>query len=366
MVSCFLVISWVACSQTSDTEVSSEGEPQTGWIAMAEPSFPALLQPSAVWTGSGMLVWGTTDPELPDVRARTAIYDPDSDQWRELPAGPLTPRFGQAAVWTGDELLVWGGGPRGGLAGDGARFSLDSETWTEMSPGPLGPRSFNPAVWTDEEMLIWGAGTEAAPDGAAYASAKDSWTVMANAPIQARSLHTAVWTGHEVLVWGGVRVEKSGETLLDNGAAYDPDEASWRKLNSAPLTPRVGHTAIWTGSEMLVWGGGQPPDFRADGAAYDPASDSWRELSDSPLDARLGHAAAWSGDKMFIWGGTADEQFADGALYDPTSDRWSLLEASPLDARGFPVGLWADEELLLWGGTAADGSLLPNGAVYRP
>lgn len=47
-----------------------------------------------------------------------------------------------------------------------------------------------------------------------------------------------------------------------------------------PLSSRVDHSAVWTGDEMIVWGGsvaGGAPGFD-DGAAYYPTSDSWREL----------------------------------------------------------------------------------------
>jgi hypothetical protein len=55
---------------------------------------------------------------------------------------------------------------------------------------------------------------------------------------------------------------------------------SWRQLAASPLAARVGHSAVWTGGELLIWGGG-PIGARplADGAAYDPAADRWRRLS---------------------------------------------------------------------------------------
>ena len=49
----------------------------------------------------------------------------------------------------------------------------------------------------------------------------------------------------------------------------------WRRLAAGPLSPRVGHSAVWTGSELLIWGGttGQECEDscpRADGLAYRP------------------------------------------------------------------------------------------------
>ena len=65
-------------------------------------------------------------------------------------------------------------------------------------------------------------------------------------------LHTAVWTGSEMIVWGGV---DSG-SYLNTGGRYNPGTDSWTATSttSAPAAP-ILHTAVWTGSEMIVWGG---------------------------------------------------------------------------------------------------------------
>ena len=70
-------------------------------------------------------------------------------------------------------------------------------------------------------------------------------------PLLRRSVHTAVWTGSEMIVWGG---EFSGYS--NTGGRYNPSTDSWTatSLTNAP-SARDGHTAVWTGSEMIVWGG---------------------------------------------------------------------------------------------------------------
>jgi len=66
-----------------------------------------------------------------------------------------------------------------------------------------------------------------------------------------------------MIVWGGYA---GGE--LSTGRRYDPDPGtdSWRatSMTNAP-TARVGHTAIWTGSEMIVWGGSDPNTLNTGG-----------------------------------------------------------------------------------------------------
>src|SRR5437588_2469875 len=81
----------------------------------------------------------------------------------------------------------------------------------------------------------------------------DTWapTSLTNAPDGRRS-HTAVWIGSEMIVWGGT--DSSGD--LNTGGRYNPSTDGWTATSTtnAP-TARDGHTAVWTGSQMIVWGG---------------------------------------------------------------------------------------------------------------
>lgn len=65
-------------------------------------------------------------------------------------------------------------------------------------------------------------------------------------------------------------------TVAPNGNCRDD---SWKPTLQL-LDPRYWHTAVWTGSEMIVWGGmmavGQVFN---DGRRYNPKPDSWLRLS---------------------------------------------------------------------------------------
>src|SRR5206468_5135180 len=80
------------------------------------------------------------------------------------------------------------------------------------------------------------------------------WTAtnVANAP-DARTSHTAVWTGNEMIVWGGL---DENFVELNTGGRYNPGTDSWvaTSTTDAP-NGRNAHTAVWTGSEMIIWGG---------------------------------------------------------------------------------------------------------------
>jgi hypothetical protein len=70
-------------------------------------------------------------------------------------------------------------------------------------------------------MIIWGGSSTAGDfgNGARYNPAADTWTATAatNAPL-ARSYHTAVWSGNEMIIWGGASGDQG--ILLDSGGRY--------------------------------------------------------------------------------------------------------------------------------------------------
>ena len=58
----------------------------------------------------------------------------------------------------------------------------------------------------------------------------DTWTATAGAPA-ARADHTAIWTGSEMIVWGGNNQNSNG---LDSGGRYSPATDSW--ISTPPPT----------------------------------------------------------------------------------------------------------------------------------
>ena len=83
-----------------------------------------------------------------------------------------------------------------------------------------------------------------------------------------REFHTAVWTGSEMIVWGGY----SSGHYLNTGGRYNPSTDSWTATSTtnAPAG-RDSHTAVWTGSEMIVWGGYDGTLFRTPAGDTIPA-----------------------------------------------------------------------------------------------
>jgi N-acetylneuraminic acid mutarotase len=216
-------------------------------------------------------------------------------------------------------------------------------------------------------MLVWG-GTNGFPQNAGwlYDPVDDKWTAITTtgAPA-ARFYHTAVWTGSRMLVWGGF-------PYTNTGAQYDPATDSWSPITTtgAPSARRF-HTAVWTGSRMLVWGGEESGTGATNtGGQYDPASDSWAPLTSIGAPSGRGHhTAVWSGLRMVVWGGNrnpsgAFDETDSGGQYDPATDSWSdLIVAGAPTARQYHTAVWMGSRMLVWGG--AKGLVLNNtGARY--
>jgi len=123
---------------------------------------------------------------------------------------------------------------------------------------------------------------------------------------------------------------------------------------------------LWTGSDLLVWGGfqGLPSDYE-EGAPvsfatrYSAADDAWGDMKrDGEPTARDYLVRLWTGEKLLVWGGIAqlgDKSWVnhdDGALYDPTADRWTAMSQSDAPAGRYATDrtVWTGDQLIVWGG----------------
>jgi hypothetical protein len=111
----------------------------------------------------------------------------------------------------------------------------------------------------------------------------------------------------------------------------NPTTDSWT-LTSLTNVPAAASTirAVWSGTEMIVWGG-EGPGFLNSGGRYNPSTDTWAATSVSPAPvSRTGHAAVWTGSLMIIWGGSVSS--ARGTAEPCTTRPRTRGGASPLPA----------------------------------
>jgi len=303
-----------------------------------------------VWTGTEMIVWGGYDVVLGVQVDSGGRYDPTSDAWSVTSTGPGVPsaRGNHTAVWTGTEMIVWGGWDIFDQTNTGGRYDPATDLWipTSTGDGVPSPKSDFTAVWTGTRMIVWG-GYEtvlgrSSNSGGRYDPTADRWTpTSSDADVPSpRISHEAVWTGTEMIVWGGY--DDLGS--LDTGAGYDPVADTWTPtaMLGAP-SPRAYHTAAWTGTEMIVWGGDAPEGSTNTGARYQPSTDSWipTSMATGAPAPRSYHTAVWTGEEMILWGGYSPDSNEGGARYCATAtDRyWPDCDEDGLgDSSAAPVG----------------------------
>lgn len=336
-------------------------------------------------------VWPNNEDPNERHEARNAIggvsLAPDGTDGRLLPQPSVrrpAPHTGYSAVSDGRRVYVWGGSDArigdaeyGGLA-SGAAYDALADRWRRLPMAPFGADA-HAAVWAEEEMLVSGGivaercvprpggdGTcdfrqRATRRGAAYDPSSRTWRAIAPSPLAPRGNATAVWTGEEMIVWGGWlftggRGSDAVEVFTD-GAAYDPSTDSWRAIPAAPLTggrsrrPNLPRS-VWSGSEMIVWDG-------REGASYSPRSNSWQPIAPSPLRSRVDSATVWTGQRMVLWAKNG------GALYDLRKDAWELLPETSLARADYPAVLWTDVGLVVWGNRSASEPSFA-GAIFSP
>jgi hypothetical protein len=274
--------------------------------------------------------------------------------WRRLPAAPV-PAGGYEynGVWTGRELLIVGAA---GGKGVGMAFNPATSTWRRLPPTP-GPAETMEggytAVWTGSELLGGGLGLNAA-----YNPATNRWRPIREWRGNRNGI--VVWTGHQVLTWGGGCCDYYG----NDGSAYTPATDSWEPLPQAPLAGRYTAGA-WTGRELIIAGGtGRAQTGNvvrsltfADAAAYNPSTRTWRRLPPMP-EPRAGASATWTGTEVLVVGGSKPpinvepyvRLHTDGVAYNPATNRWRRLPAMGDTGRAEHIATWTGRQLLVWGG----------------
>ena len=361
-----------AVSQTFQLPVIVNTAVCDQWSATSTVNAPPRRgSPGAVWTGAEMIIWGGD-------KADSYIggkYDPATDSWTPTSTGANVPaaRYDLSAVWTGKEMIVWGGVAYFSY-NSGGRYDPVLNSWspTSLTNAPSARRSHT-AVWTGNEMIIWGGDDCGSTctiynDGGKYLPQSDIWTTLAggvNVP-EARSSHSAVWNGSVMVIWGGSTSDGSTSIRFNSGGRYNNNSDGWLPTSVAGAVPepRAGHQAVWTGTEMLIWGGlaiiGSTNYPLSSGGRYSPSSDQWQTTSTSASSpsARTYHTAIWTGIEMISWGGydpttmPAPTPYNTGGRYYPNSDTWqptSITGAVPFP-RIWHSAVWTGNQMIVWGG----------------
>lgn len=268
--------------------------------------------------------------------AESLVYDATTDTWLGVDAGGLDFRrtdHSLVMLESGDALLF------GGRTGDRTNVYFDDTYLLDLEANAwrASASMYRPARRQHAELIAiaggaflfggsGGVGVATLSAPALYDSASDEWRPCATEGSPGpRIIHSMVWTGAEVIVWGGGVV--GGTTGFATGFAYDPELDAWRPISSegAP-SPRAGHVAVWlpTYGAMVVWGGagascergrGDGRRVCGDAFAYFPMEDRWASVA-TEREYRRAVRYAFATETGFIfWGGLDENAFdrTDGA-----------------------------------------------------
>jgi hypothetical protein len=167
-------------------------------------------------------------------------------------------------------MVVWGGTDTFDWFADGQHLDVTGNAWKAPTATAEAPslRESATGLWTGREMLVWSGwnGGDYLSDGALYDPSTTSWSAMAGGAPAGRSGHVSIWTGDELFVWGGC-TDDSCDTLLDDGGRYTK-ASGWTAIQANPaLSGRIGAGGVWTGRDVVVFGGGDDSNKPVGGGA---------------------------------------------------------------------------------------------------
>ena len=363
---------------SGDVTLTSQGLVQfAGFDAPSWTSGSVVGAPNArhshgsVWTGTRMLVWGGLVSGTPT--ATGGAYETGNDNWTTIsPVNAPTGRRGHTMAWTGERMLVWGG-QASVVLGTGGIYDPTNQSWTPITTtGAPTARTGQAGAWTGARLFIFGGLNDDGllNDGASYDPLGNLWDPLptAGAP-SARYLATATWCGDRVIVFGGqggAGEENTGAALPMTGGVTHGSWVALPTLNGP--TARQGHSAVWTGTRLIVWGGKAGNGALGTGASYDPVGNTWTALPTTLAPSpRWGHVAFWTGREMLVFGGEdAGGALSTGAAYDPGANRWRYVSGTgtPTARKNFAAA-WTGNELVVFGGQSAGSPVTTLGTVQR-
>ncbi len=216
-------------------------------------------------------------------------------------------------------------------------------------------------------IRVFRAGERPKPASDPLAAIPVGWTELPPPP-EVTQGSAILWTGTELLSWGGYR--ESDDTDVADGYAFDPSTQRWSSLPQAP-SGRTGAQAVWTGSEAIFWGGWDRDRSYPDGFAFEPATRRWRTIAPGPIESADGTVVVWTGTEMIVWGGGKPGEPSNraGAAYDPSSDTWRRIADAPIRLNAASA-VWTGTEVIVFGSLLDSRNVAATptsvGAAYDP
>lgn len=276
-----------------------------------------------------VVIWGGVG--VNDGFTDGAIYHPNSDTWDYIAESPLVKRTNGATVYadTTNEILTWSGSPDGDANApfdDGARYSFALQKWTLLPMAPITARTHTSAIFAGGKMVIYGGVTGSMgvgqQDFATFDPQSNMWQSGMVTQVDGRNGAFVANVNGQALFWGGdYNISPGGMDGLSDGFVLDPNGTFAGKIPSpgAALAPPIRNAPNgWiSGGRMWIWGG-LSDVVSNNGASYDIAGKTWTPMPASLLTPRDAFVSVWTGTEVVIWGGyDATGIVGDGATFTP-------------------------------------------------
>ncbi|MCP4442998.1 MAG: hypothetical protein GY810_29180 [Aureispira sp.] len=209
----------------------------------------------------------------------------------------------------------------GMLFSDGWFYNPKTHKWRKMPSPPTSLSSFaTDHVWTGRYLFVWNKKSSRC---AFYDLEENKWTRVStsNAPSKVLYSPGLAWTGKEIFLWGGKNYE--GDEHYNDGWLYNPETNSWRKVAGTDLISARSDLAchVLNGEVVLSCGatGFSKERSFSDGAIFNPETNSWRKMADNPYHKGYTFVHKPLGkDKIYL----IEEQ----CIYDIRKDEWEKVD----------------------------------------
>ena len=173
--------------------------------------------------------------------------------------------------------------------------------------------------------------------------------------------HNAVWTGDEVLVFGGTSGAQDWRRPPD-GFLFDPSTGGVRAIPPAPVEGGWSvHEVLWVDGRAIVIGQSlyidESTDYRPSIVAFDPATDKWSQVTVFPDERQVVGAAVLADDRLVFIGGDQNGPSDEVWAYSLTKDQWRHLDEAPIPAVEEARAIWTRDEVIVIGGYSEDGTV---------
>lgn len=376
-VLCASVVILISGCLTTDNNSSS------GSSTSIIPTAPSKLIGTAISSTAITISW--TDTTTTELGFYVERRTPPSTVWTVLPVTPTA----NTISYTDTGLTVnttyyyrvkaFNFVGQSGYSNEAGTLTSWNTTDTTTAPSE---RIQHTAVWADNiGMITWGGWNDTGgyiTSGGVYSpTATVSWTATAAAPgsMRGRIGHTAIWTGSEMIIWGGhwYNAISATNVYLYDGGIYDPALNNWTPITStvSPIS-RTGHAAVWTG-EWMVACGGYDNTYLKSMAALAPSGPAWVYFLPDMDTARRWHTAIWTGSgsdetwrhQIIIWGGYNGSYLNTGQAYHMETGQYQTIPITNAPtARCNHTVVWTGSKMIVWGGY--NGTYLNTGGIYDP